>query len=64
MGKQHLRNNSYAEGSVIFAKERPAIPMVIRRYVDQIYYCTNQQESTEKERVYYDRELIAPKTRA
>lgn len=63
MGKEHLRNNSYAEGSVVFAKERPSTPMVIRRYMDQIYYCNDQQRPEDKDRVYFERELIAPKTK-
>ncbi|MEQ9301907.1 MAG: hypothetical protein RIF33_25225 [Cyclobacteriaceae bacterium] len=61
MGKQQYTNNSYSEGAVIFAKERPILPLVIRRYLDQIYYCTNQNNPKEKERVCFERQLIAPK---
>ena len=58
MPKQHETSYHHPKGTVVFAKERPEIPMVVRRYVDRIYYCTNQQDSSEREKVYFLRELV------
>lgn len=51
--------NKYKEGDVVYAKLNPALKLVIRRYVDRIYYCTIQQFPTRKELVYFERELVA-----
>lgn len=61
MGRHHIADNTHPEGSAVWAKERPAIALVVRRYVDRIYYCTNQSDPLEKERVYFERELLPPK---
>ncbi len=53
-----LDDNLYPEGSLIFAKDRPTIPMVIRRYIGRIYYCRNQRDSAESERSYFEHELL------
>lgn len=61
MGQYHIKDNTYTEGEVVYAKERPEVALVIRRYIDRIYYCKNQKDPLEKERVYFDRELVPPK---
>jgi hypothetical protein len=50
--------NLYKEGDIVCAKENPTLKLVIRRYVDRIYYCKVQADSTAKELVYFERELI------
>jgi hypothetical protein len=60
MVRKHDDDNIYAEGSVIFAKERPTTPMVIRCYLDKIYYCRNQDKPDENERVYFEPQLLVP----
>ena len=49
--------NKYKEGETVYAKADPSLPLVIRRYVDRVYYCTVKNDSTKKEQVYYEREL-------
>lgn len=52
--------NKFKEGEVVRAKVNPTLKLVVRRYVDRIYYCTIQQNPTQKELVYFERELILP----
>ena len=50
--------NKYKEGQVVYAKVAPSLKLVIRRYVDRIYYCKIQDDSDRKELVYFERELM------
>lgn len=50
--------NKFKEGEVVQAKVNPNLNLVIRRYVDRIYYCKIQSDPTRKELVYFERELI------
>jgi|GEM_PF-605961 len=52
-------SNKFKEGEVVYAKINPELLLVIRRYVDRIYYCRIQADPTQKEHVYFERELIA-----
>lgn len=58
MGRHHTMDNSFPEGSVVWANERPNVALLVRRYIDRIYYCTNQSNPSEKEMVYFERELV------
>lgn len=51
--------NKYREGQVVYAKVDPGLKLVIRRYVDRIYYCKVQNDPTRKELVYFEREIEA-----
>jgi hypothetical protein len=51
--------NKYKEGQVVYAKVDPGLKLVIRRYVDRIYYCKVQNDPTRKELVYFEREIEA-----
>ena len=50
--------NKYPEGSIVYAKANPGLRLAVRRYVERIYYCTNPEHPLEKERVYFERELV------
>lgn len=52
------KENRYKEGEIVYAKLFPEVKLVIRRYVDRVYYCQVEAQREQKERVYYDRELI------
>ncbi len=56
--KPESMENKYKEGDVVYAKENPEKKLVVRRYVDRIYYCKVQDDATAKELVYFERELI------
>jgi hypothetical protein len=51
--------NKYKEGDVVYAKINPALKLVIRRYIDNIYYCKIQEDLNRKELVYFERELAS-----
>ncbi|WP_417612308.1 hypothetical protein [Owenweeksia hongkongensis] len=51
--------NIYKEGQVVHAKVNPTQKLVIRRYVDRIYYCKVQNDLSHKELVYFEREIAA-----
>ena len=51
-------NNKFKEGEVVFAKINPELKLVVRRYIDQIYYCKVQGDPGQKEHVYFERELM------
>ena len=50
--------NKFQEGETVYAKVNPSLKLVIRRYVDRIYYCLVQEDPTQKEKVYFERELM------
>ena len=50
--------NEVNEGEVVQAKVNPTLNLVIRRYVDRIYYCKIKADPNYKELVYFERELI------
>ena len=53
-------DNLYPENSFIRAKVAPEIPLVIVKYLHQIYYCAVVDEPDRKQLVYFERELINP----
>ena len=55
--KAETMENKYKEGDVVCSKEVPEKKLVIRRYVDKIYYCKVQNDPSAKELVYFEREL-------
>lgn len=54
-------NNRFEAGNLVYAKENPKLALIVRRYVDRIYYCNVRDNSDHKELVYFDRELLGPK---
>jgi hypothetical protein len=50
--------NNFKEGEVVYAKVAPTIKLVVKRYVDRIYYCIVQDINFHKELVYFERELM------
>lgn len=52
--------NKYKEGDLIYAKNDLSLKLIIRRYVDKVYYCKVKEDPARKELVYFERELISP----
>jgi len=50
--------NKYKEGEEVYAIVDPSLTLIIRRYVDRIYYCKIKKDPTLKELVYFERELM------
>lgn len=57
MSKQFFQNK-YNEGDIISAKVNPSLKLIIRRYIDQVYYCRMLDDPEGKELVYYEREIV------
>ena len=57
MSKQIVQNK-YNPGDVVYAKANPDVKLVIRRYVDRVYYCKVDTNPSGKEQVYFERELV------
>ncbi len=47
----------YAAGTVVYALVEPDLKLVIRRYIDRIYYCRIPSKPEHKELVYFEREI-------
>jgi hypothetical protein len=59
---QESENNvRYKAGDIVFATVAPDLKLIVRRYVDRIYYCKEQMHPDSKELVYFERELSADK---
>jgi hypothetical protein len=53
-------DNTYAVGTIVAAKEHPSLQLQIRKYYQRIYYCTALGDKSNKQLVYFDRELMPP----
>ncbi len=54
--------NIYKEGEEVYAIKDPSLKLIIRRYVDRIYYCQIKKDLTLKEKVYFEREIRSDTT--
>ena len=52
-------DNIFKEGEEVYAKVDPTLKLIIRRYVDRIYYCKIKEDPMRKELVYFERELMS-----
>jgi hypothetical protein len=59
MSRARTTDNIFAEGTFVYAKEHPQVKLVIRRYLDDIYYCNVVSDPSLHERVYFEREISA-----
>lgn len=50
--------SKFKEGEIVCAKVNPGLKLIIRRYVDRIYYCKIHDEPDRKELVYFEREIM------
>lgn len=49
----------YKEGETVCAKVEPSLKLIVRRYVDRIYYCKILEHPDRDELVYFERELMS-----
>jgi hypothetical protein len=50
-------DNLYPEGTVLTAKVDPTRQLKVKRYYQRIYYCTAVDDKSQKQLVYFEREL-------
>jgi hypothetical protein len=55
--EDHQKDNKFMEGSEVFSKANPLIALIIRRYLDKIYYCKVKEDPAQEEQVYFEREI-------
>lgn len=51
-------DNTYTAGDIVYPRTNPTLRLIVRRYVDRIYYCRVKDDSDRKELVYFERELL------
>ena len=59
---QEAMENKFKEGEEVFAKVDPSVKLIIRRYVDRVYYCKIKKDLSLKEKVYFEREITSDST--
>jgi hypothetical protein len=55
--EDHQQDNKFMEGSEVFAKANPTIALIVRRYLNKIYYCKVKEDPNQEEQVYFEREI-------
>jgi hypothetical protein len=50
-------DNVFKEGELVYANENPALELIIRRYVQRVYYCRVKDGLDQNDLVYFEREL-------
>jgi hypothetical protein len=53
-------DNLYKEGTLIRAKARPELQLVIRRYYHRTYYCGVVGDAAKENLTYFEKDLIPP----
>jgi hypothetical protein len=57
MSNTNDAEHKYNEGDIVWALEAPNVKLVVRRYIDRIYYCKVHADLEKQEKVYFEREL-------
>jgi len=52
-------DNLYKEGAFVYAKADPALKLIINKYRQRIYYCSDAEAPGKGSHAYFERELIA-----
>lgn len=60
MSYQTNEDNIYPVGTRIAAKESPTVKLRVTKYYQRIYYCSVEGQDSAKQKVYFEKELIAP----
>jgi hypothetical protein len=60
MKDRNKRDNLYKEGTIISAKENPALNLVINKYLQRIYYCTAIGAPDGQQFAYFEHNLLTP----
>lgn len=55
--------NFYKKGDEVYARVNPSEKLIVRRYIDRIYYCQVAADTSLQEQVYFERELTDTQNR-
>lgn len=50
----------FKSGEMVCAKTDQNTMLTVRRFVDEIYFCKDQAHLNQKERAFFERELVYP----
>jgi hypothetical protein len=53
----------FKEGEIVIERIRPMQNLIVRGYVNMIYYCNPQEHLSSKELVYFERDLMSAAVR-
>ncbi|WP_035468250.1 hypothetical protein [Algoriphagus mannitolivorans] len=53
--------NKFKAGDTVYAKVDPKVPLVIRRFYKEIYYCAFADWPQKKELALFEREILEKK---
>jgi len=51
--------NKYKDGEEVYAKVNPSLKLIVRRSWDSVYYCKIKEDITQKELIYFEKELMS-----
>lgn len=51
--------NKFPERSVVYAIAKPEVKLIVKRYMDRVYYCRALLDPAQKELTYFERELTS-----
>jgi hypothetical protein len=51
--------NMFKEGETVYARAHPEVELTVRRYVSRIYYCKVASDTSLKDQVFFERELVS-----
>ncbi|WP_219958784.1 hypothetical protein [Algoriphagus sp. NBT04N3] len=51
-------NTKYKAGDKVYTKVNPTVPLIVRRFYKEIYYCTYAEDPEKKELALFEREII------
>lgn len=54
---ENIKENKYKEGEVVCEKSNPHVRLIVRRYLNRIYYCKFQWDPQQKELALFEREI-------
>ena len=52
------KENKFEAGDTVYSKVNPDVKLVVRRYIDRIYYCKFAEDPDRKELALFERELV------
>ncbi len=56
--KRQFIEHKYDDGDIVYSKINPDEKLLVRRYIDRIYFCRHIPDLGQKELAYFERELV------
>jgi hypothetical protein len=53
--------NKFSEGEIVFERINPGQKLLVRRYVNRLYYCMVEDFPNRKDLVFFERDLMTGK---